>query len=187
MTDNPNRLGGVIHTYQKYDPLKFPSPTTPPPDLVTPAFEHMLEHGSLDGLTDEELANAVEIDPSQIMNLGPSLGALQAMLEERKRKILETYETRQAQKEAAKTFGDRAARANPPAKAKKAFDKAVKGEQLYELENLYYQAGGDGTPFARDIVQLVDKLGEKYQVDELAGKYDFTGRQGDGRAQGAGD
>ncbi len=23
-------LGGVVHTYQKYDPAKFPSPTQPP-------------------------------------------------------------------------------------------------------------------------------------------------------------
>ena len=44
---NPNRLGGVIHTYQKYDPAKFPSPTQPPPDLVSPAFEHLLQFGDL--------------------------------------------------------------------------------------------------------------------------------------------
>ena len=25
------RLGGVIHTYQKFDPAHFPSPTAPPP------------------------------------------------------------------------------------------------------------------------------------------------------------
>jgi hypothetical protein len=31
-------LGGVIHTYQKYDPKLFPSPTTPP-DRMSPAFE----------------------------------------------------------------------------------------------------------------------------------------------------
>ena len=24
------RIGGVIHTYQKYDPQRFPSPTQPP-------------------------------------------------------------------------------------------------------------------------------------------------------------
>ena len=72
MTD-PNRLGGVIHTYQKYDPANIPSPTQPPPDLVSPAFEHMLEYGSLDGLTEEELARAVKIDPSQIQGLGPIL------------------------------------------------------------------------------------------------------------------
>ena len=40
-----NTLGGIIHTYQKYDPVNFPSPTQPPPDLVSPAFEHMLIYG----------------------------------------------------------------------------------------------------------------------------------------------
>ena len=47
-------LGGVIHTYQKYDPKNFPSPTQPPPDMVSPAFEHMLTYGSMRELTDEE-------------------------------------------------------------------------------------------------------------------------------------
>ncbi len=81
-------LGGVIHTYQKFDPQHFPSPTQPPPDLVSGAFEHLLMYGSLRELTDEELANAVKLDPSQIAGLGPSIDALRAMLEERKRKIL---------------------------------------------------------------------------------------------------
>jgi hypothetical protein len=26
-----NKVGGVLHTYTKYDPVKFPSPTQPPP------------------------------------------------------------------------------------------------------------------------------------------------------------
>ena len=33
-----NTLGGVIHAYQQYDPKRFPSPTQPPPDLVSPAL-----------------------------------------------------------------------------------------------------------------------------------------------------
>ena len=49
-----DRLGGIIHTYQKYDPKDFPSPTRPPPDMVSGAFEHMLAYGSLRELTDEE-------------------------------------------------------------------------------------------------------------------------------------
>ena len=51
-------LGGIIHTYQRYDPARFPSPTRPPPDLVGPAFEHMLAFGPLRRLTDAELARA---------------------------------------------------------------------------------------------------------------------------------
>src|SRR4029450_6572518 len=97
---NRNTLGGVIHTYQKYDPKNLPSPTQPPPDLVSPAFEHLLMYGDMRELTDEELARAIRIDPSQIAGFGPSIQALRAMLEERKRKILEKYETRKVQKDA---------------------------------------------------------------------------------------
>lgn len=174
---NPNRLGGVIHVYQKYDPVNVPGPASPPPDVVSPAFEHLLEYGNLDDFTDEQLANAVHIDPSQIAGLGPSIDHLRAMLEEGKRKILATYETAAAQAAAGKAFADAARGVKPPDKLKKRFDAAVKQEQLRDLEDLYYLAGGDHTPFARGVVGLVDKLGDKYQVDELAGKYDFTGRE----------
>src|SRR5258705_13462681 len=81
-------LGGIIHTYQKYDPVNFPSPTAPPPDMVSPAFEHLLFYGNTRRLTEEELARAIHLDPSQIKGLGPSLDALMEMLRERKRKIL---------------------------------------------------------------------------------------------------
>src|SRR5947199_7651826 len=97
--NNNDHLGGIIHTYQKYDPAEFPSPTAPPPDLVSPAFEHLLHYGNTRRLTEEELARAVRIDPSQIRGLGPSLEALMEMLRERKRKILETYETAHAEQE----------------------------------------------------------------------------------------
>src|SRR5271163_5206685 len=99
-----DRLGGVIHTYQKYDPTEFPSPTAPPPDLVSPAFEHLLHYGSMRRLTEEELARAVHLDPSQIRGLGPSIEALMEILRERKRKILATYETGQAETEARQNF-----------------------------------------------------------------------------------
>ncbi len=109
-------LGGVIHTYQKFDPVEFPSPTAPPPDMVTPAFEHLLQFGNTRRLTEEELARAVRIDPSQIRGLGPSLDYLRAMLEERKRKILETYETGQVQAEAHSNFHEPAEQTKPPNK-----------------------------------------------------------------------
>src|SRR3989442_10926042 len=104
MSESSKHLGGVIHTYLGYDPKNFPSPTQPPPDLVSPAFEHMLAFGDMRELTDEELARAVHLDPSQIAGLGPSLESLMAMLRERKRKILETYETDRVQKTASQTF-----------------------------------------------------------------------------------
>ncbi|MGC3968452.1 MAG: hypothetical protein QM775_14060 [Pirellulales bacterium] len=46
MSAHRENLGGVIHTYQRYDPAKFPSPTQPPPDVVSPALEHLLAYGS---------------------------------------------------------------------------------------------------------------------------------------------
>jgi uncharacterized protein with von Willebrand factor type A (vWA) domain len=171
-----DRLGGIIHTYQKYDPVAFPSPTAPPPDLVTPAFEHLLYFGSTRRLTEEELARAVHIDPSQIRGLGPSIEALKAILEERKRKILETYETDRVQNEAHQNFHGQAARMKPPAKLTRAFQEAVREEQLHDLEQLWYRSGDEHGPFARQLLQLAERLGEKYQVDELAAKYEFTGR-----------
>src|SRR5438105_8074093 len=112
----PDHLGGIIHTYQKFDPVNFPSPTAPPPDMVSPAFEHLLFYGNTRRLTPEELARAVRIDPSQIKGLGPSLQGLMEILRERKRKILATYVTGRAEAEARGTFHDMAAQMKPPGK-----------------------------------------------------------------------
>lgn len=172
---NRNSLGGVIHTYQKYDPAQFPSPTQPPPDLVTPAFEHMLAFGSMRELTDEELAKAIHLDPSQIAGLGPSLESLMAMLRERKRKILSTYETESVQKSAADVYQNIGQAISPPKPLRKQFQEAFQEEQIRDLERVWYRHGDDRSAFARQLVQLIDRLGDKYQVDELAGKYEFTG------------
>src|SRR5215468_4754255 len=136
-------LGGIIHTYQKYDPVHLPGPNVPPPDMVSPAFEHLLFYGNTRRLTDEELANAVRIDPSQIRGLGPSLESLMAILRERKRKILATYETEAAQNEAHRNFREQAETMNPPGKIAKDFNSAVRDEQLSDLERLWYRSGDE--------------------------------------------
>jgi uncharacterized protein with von Willebrand factor type A (vWA) domain len=171
-----NKLGGIVHTYQKFDPVQFPSPTAPPPDMVSPAFEHLLMYGNTRRLTEEELARAIRLDPSQIAGLGPSLDALAAILRERKRKILATFETDTVQGEAKRAFHEPASTLQPPAAISRAFQKAVREEQLHELEQLWYRSGDEHGKFARALLNLVGRLGEKYQVDELAAKYDFTGR-----------
>ncbi|MEY4176649.1 MAG: hypothetical protein RLY70_223 [Planctomycetota bacterium] len=170
-------VGGVIHTYQKYDPQTFPSPTQPPPDMVSPAFEHMLRYGGYRPLTEEELARAIRLDPSQIAGLGPSIDALLAMLLERKRKILEKFETQTARRAAQRAFEDAAKRVPIPGELRQAFKRAVDSEQIHDLENIWYSIGDDQSPAARRIVSTMEALGEKYQVDELAAKYTFTGRQ----------
>jgi uncharacterized protein with von Willebrand factor type A (vWA) domain len=169
-------VGGVIHTYQRFDPRNLPSPTQPPPDLVSPAFEHLLMFGSMRELTDEELARAIRLDPSQIAGLGPSLDALRAMLEERKRKILARYETDKVKKTAADAYHRQGKAMKPPPNMQKRFAQSFRDEQIRELERLWYQTGDDRSRFARQLVQLVAALGDKYQVDELASKYEFTGR-----------
>jgi uncharacterized protein with von Willebrand factor type A (vWA) domain len=169
-------LGGIIHTYQKYDPVNLPSPTAPPPDLVSPAFEHLLFYGNTRRLTPEELARAVRLDASQIKGLGPSLEALMEILRERKRKILETYETSKVETEARQNFLEQANGMRPPKHLAKRFEQAVREEQLRELEQLWYRINDESDRFARQLLYLVERLGEKYQVDELAAKYEFTGR-----------
>ncbi len=169
-------LGGIIHTYQRYDPKRFPSPTQPPPDMVTPAFEHMLAFGELRELSEEELARAVRIDPSQIAGLGPTIESLKAALEERKRKILQTYETDAVQKSAADAYRETGEQIQPPKNLRDRFRRAFEEEQIRDLERVWYAQGNDNSPFARELVKLVDRLGDKYEIDELAGKYDFTGR-----------
>ena len=170
-------LGGVIHTYQRYNPADFPSPTQPPPDLVSSAFEHALMYGGYRELTEEELARAVRLDPTQIAGLGPSLDMLRAMLEERKRKILEKYETQSVQKTADAAFNKRAARAKPPQDLRKQFKQATDEAQIYLLERLYYRLGDDTHPFASELVQVMERLSDKYQIDELVAKYTFTGNE----------
>jgi uncharacterized protein with von Willebrand factor type A (vWA) domain len=166
----------VIHTYQKYDPQHFPSPTQPPPDLVAPAFEHLLQYGNYRPLTDAELARAIRLDPSQIAGLGPSLDALVALLLERKRKILEKYETQTVQNAARRAYEKAGRKVQLPGELRKPFKQAFESEQIYDLERLWYALGDDQSPPARQLVSLIDTLGEKYQVEELAAKYVFTGR-----------
>ena len=173
---SPKPLGGVVHTYQRYDPQKFPSPTKQAPDVLSGAFEHMLTFGGMRELSEEELAKAVQLDPSQIAGLGPSLEALMEMLRERKRKILATYETARVKAEAAKQYQDFGGKMEPPLSAKERFWRAFREEQIYDLERVWYQVDDGRSRFARQVVQLMDRLGDKYQVDELAAKYEFTGR-----------
>src|SRR5437899_10568761 len=155
MIKNANTLGGVIHTYQRYDPRNFPPPTQPPPDLVSPAFEHMLAYGHMRELTEEELARAVHLDIRQIAGLGPSLDALRQMLLERKRKILATWETQRVVEEARQTFQKLAQKAQPPKELADAFNKAVTEEQIRDLERLWYRTGDERSRFARQLLQLV--------------------------------
>jgi len=175
----PNRdtLGGIVHSYQRYDPARIPPPRPPQVDLVTPAMEHLLEFGDVDELTEEQLADAVMLDPEQIRGLGPSLARMIETLQERRRKLLERYETDSVRKKARTAFHAAAQQVQPPAKHRDAFRRAVREEQLRQLERLWYAQDDDQGRFGAQIVGLVDRLGEVYQLDELGAKWAFTGRE----------
>ncbi|MBX9737106.1 MAG: VWA domain-containing protein [Phycisphaerales bacterium] len=173
----PRPLGGIVHTYQRYDPKDFPSPTAPPPDLASMGMEHMMRHGSMRRFTPEELANAVKLDISQIAGMGPSLESLIAMLEERKRKILETYEVKSALRESERRVRAAAKEITPPKAMREAFERAVKEEQIAELEDLWYSSGGEKSPIGDALLGVMHRIGEKYQIEELDSKYAFTGNE----------
>lgn len=168
---------GLVHTYLGYDPKNFPSPTAPPPDLASAAMEHMLAYGSTRDLTPEELANAIRLDPSMFPKLGPSLDSLIAMLEERKSRILQTYEIGSARKDAASEYRKLLDEAHPPAKFRAAFEKFSKNEQIRDLEKLWEAQRDDNSPFAQELMRITSALGDRYQLDQLAGKYAFTGQE----------
>ena len=173
--DAKRRPGGVIHAYQKYDPARFPPPNQPPPDLVSPAFEQALMYGNFRELSEEELARAVRLDPSQIQGLGPSIDVLRAILEERKRKILETYECQSVQKKARKAFHQAAKNVRLPKSVDQVFRRAIAQEQPYLIESLWYQVGDDQSDMARGLLNVGQRMEDKHLVEELATKYEFVG------------
>ena len=177
-TDHSDHVAppGLIHTYLGYDPKNFPSPTSPPPDLASAAMEHMLAYGSTRDLTPEELANAIRLDPSMFPKLGPSLDSLIAMLEERKNRILGTYEIDSARKAAADQYRQSLRDAHPPAKFRSAFEKFARNEQIRDLEKLWEAQRDDNAPFSQELMRITSALGDRYQLDQLAGKYTFTGQ-----------
>ncbi len=166
----------VTHSYLGYDPVKFGSPNAASPDLVSGAMDHLMAYGRPRSFTPEELANAIRLDPSQIKGLGPSLDALIAMLEERKRKILETYETSRVRQIAERIVRDRAATLEPPKELLKQFHAALRDENIPALERLW-QRTAEGSPFSNGILRLVQELGVRYEVEQLASKWTFTGRE----------
>ena len=170
-------LGGIVHSYQRYDPARIPPPRPPATDLATPAMEHMLATGSLDNLTDEQLADAVMLDPEQIRGLGPSLDALKARLEERKQKILETYEAEGVRRRAREEYHAAATGVRPPRRLAGAFGEAVQSEQIRRLERLWYALESERGPLAASVMGLINRLGTVYELNELASRWTFTGHQ----------
>lgn len=176
-TDPRSIRAGLLHAYLGYDSKSFPSPTVPPPDVAGAAFDFAMHFGDLADFTEEQLAAAIRIDASQIAGLGPSLQSLIAMLEERKRRILSTYTTDPARRTADKAYLDEAGTIEPKKEQREALQRAVREEQMRDFEHLWYAQKNEHSPVARGLLRLMERLGEKYQLEQLAGKYAFTGRE----------
>ncbi len=169
----------LVHTYLGYDPVTFGSPNETPPDLVSGAMDHLLAYGRPRAFTPEELANAIRLDPTQIRGLGPSLDALIALLEERKRKILATYDTAEARR-AAEADVLRHGTIEPPAALGKRFAQefraALAEENIPALERLWNRVD-ERSPFARSMLPLLRDVAIRYGVEQLHARWTFTGRE----------
>ena len=176
--ENRKPHGGILHTYTKYDPVNSPGPRMPETDIVTPMMNQMLSWGSQRPLTEEEMARAIKLDPSQLSQLGPSIDYMKAILEDKKRRLLEKYETDSVRKKADKAFKKKA-KSSPPMKEslKSKYDQAIQRQQLYELENIWFKVNNDADETAQHLMSVIARLQDKYQIDELHANYDFTGRE----------
>ncbi|QYU70123.1 VWA domain-containing protein [Leptolyngbya sp. 15MV] len=108
--------------------------------------------------------------------MGPTLDSLAAMLEERKRKILQTYETATVQRLAQDAARQAARGVRPPKDLRDRVRRALDEEQIADLERLWYESGAERSPMGSSLLDAIERLGEKYQVEELASRYAFTGR-----------
>ncbi|MCH8854463.1 MAG: hypothetical protein IID41_17700, partial [Planctomycetes bacterium] len=66
--------------------------------------------------------------------------------------------------------------AKPPEKLSRRFERAVREEQIADLDRLWYRVDQRGD-FARQLVQINHHLGNKYQIEALAAAYAFSGKQ----------
>lgn len=173
-----NSRGGLYHTYQKYDPVKFPPPSAPGPDVVTPMMEWMMmSGGDFSELTEEQMRRAIRLDPSQLGNLGPNLQSLLQFLLERKAKILATYETDSVYEEVTRQYSQLIDRVKPPKPLREEYRKAAKRQQIYGLESLWYQLSDERSHFARHLMRLISQLETQNEIEQMRGKYTFHGRE----------
>ena len=99
------------------------------------------------------------------------------ILKRKKEKILATHSTAEVVREAESAVDSQARATRPPGELRKEFNKAVRERQLADLEDLWYRAGDERSPFASQMLNLMERLGEQYQVEELAAKYAFRGNE----------
>ena len=141
----------------------------------------MLAYGDMRELTDEELARAIRLDPSQIAGLAPAWTCCgRCCWSGSGRSWRPTKPSRPSRPpQGVSRFGRVAVRPNRwPTVSSGPWPK-----------NSCASSNGCGThgrrrrPFAGQLMRLVARLGEKYQVDELAGEICVYGSNADDVSQ----
>ena len=177
------RLGGIVHTYRGYDPVRFPPPSAPPGDGMAGLGDRMLASGSRRRFTPEELAEAIRIPPEAIGGLGPSIEALLAQLEARRRRLLEHWNPRPTLREADQQVDDRAGpvlgNRSLPQDFRERLAREIAERQIHGLERLWYHLDRDDPDQAavRDrLPGIVQSIAELEAVQGLVDGWSFTGR-----------
>ena len=156
-------LGGIIHTYQKYDPEELSQPDAA---AARPGLAGVRAHADV---RQHARADRRGAGPGRSISIpARSPGWARASKRcgqcccERKRKILEKYETDSVAEDGRATpIANGRRRSSRPSSCASRFDRAFSDEQLRELERLWYQAGDERSQFARQLVQLVDAAGRQ--------------------------
>ena len=91
------------------------------------------------------------------------------------RKILSTYELGQFRRKPESRLHDNVRKIKVPKKHEKLYRKAIIQEQPYLLERLWYHAGDDQSKLAVDMLQVMQHMNNKHQIEQLATDYEFTG------------
>ena len=178
MSSQKRHVGGVIHTYQKYDPKTLPQPDAA---AARPGLRGLRAHaayGDMRELTEEELARAVQLDPSQIAGLGPSLDCADGDAPRAEAEDPGNLRDRPRPGGGRRaTTASSAAGCSRPSGSRERFQQAFRRRAaLRPGAALVSRRRRARARSPGSCVQLVDRLGDKYQVDELAAKYAFTGR-----------
>ncbi|MBC01694.1 MAG: hypothetical protein CMJ34_00110 [Phycisphaerae bacterium] len=176
-------LGGIVHTYRGYDPVRFPPPSRPPGEGMAGLGDRMLASGGRRRFTPEELADAIRIPPEAIAGLGPSIDALIAKLEERRRRILEHWNPAPTEQEASAAV-DEAARPfiedqRLPEAFRTRLSREIRERQIRGLEQLWYHLDREDPEQAGLRSRLPGMVESIVRLDAIQGLcegWSFTGR-----------
>ena len=179
----PPGLGGIVHTYRGYDPVRFPPPSRPAGDGMAGLGDRMLASGSRRRFTPEELAEAIRIPPEAIAGLGPSIDALIEKLEERRRRILAHWNPAPTEHHASERVDEEAKPFVEDQRLPEAFRgrlaQEIRERQIRGLEQLWYHLDRDDPEqdgLRSRLPGIVESIVRLDAIEGLCQGWIFTGR-----------